>query len=256
MYVDLHIHSTYSDGTDDILEIYNEAKELKLEKMALTDHNIIDGSIKLHQLDPEFCVKGVEIDCYYKDINLHILVYDYDENNSEFKDLVLKTNHELLKHDDLIIFELAKKNIVSIDEYNNFEKNPKLGGWKSLQFLIYKNIVKDINDFFVLHHKYLTDDNKPKYESLKKVIDLSHKANAKVVLAHPFKSIKENTYKIIEDIVKLDIDGIEVYYPTHSKEDIFYLENLTKKNNLFKTCGCDYHGNFQNTKLGQLKIEL
>ena len=56
MYVDLHMHSTYSDGTDDIVELYEKAKSLKLEKMALTDHNVIEGSVKLHKNQDLTCV--------------------------------------------------------------------------------------------------------------------------------------------------------------------------------------------------------
>ena len=256
MYVDLHMHSTYSDGTDDIVELYEKAKSLKLEKMALTDHNVIEGSVKLHKLDPDFCVKGVEIDCYYNEHNLHILVYDYDEKNIEFLELVKKTNYELLHHDDMIIYELVKENLFELSEYEKFNKNVKLGGWKSLQFLIHKGIVNDINEFFVLQNKYLSENNKPKYYSLETVIDIAHKANGKVVFAHPFKSVKTNQYKTIEEIVKMNIDGIEVYYPSHSKEDTFYLENLALKHKLFKTCGCDYHGPFQSTSIGQLKVNI
>lgn len=90
--VDLHIHSKYSDGKLDPVEIVEQAQKKGLKYMAIADHNTIDAYLSTNILKDEMVIPAVEFDCVYKGILIHILGYGIDIDNSDLKTLYSK-NH-------------------------------------------------------------------------------------------------------------------------------------------------------------------
>jgi len=89
--IDLHIHSTYSDGKAEFLEIVKQAKEKGIKHIAITDHNTIQGHID----NPETqVIPGVEFDVWYKYIFLHLLAYGIDIHNPEMQKFYAKNKKE------------------------------------------------------------------------------------------------------------------------------------------------------------------
>ncbi len=87
--VNLHIHSTFSDGRVDFLDLIQEAEKLNLELFSITDHNTFEGYYTLEKIPPNMII-GIEFDCFI-DLNLpHILGYGVDINNEELKSLTAK----------------------------------------------------------------------------------------------------------------------------------------------------------------------
>lgn len=89
--VNLHIHSTYSDGKAKFEDILYQAKEKGLKAFAIADHNTVQG----HKDNPESeAIPAVEFDVWYKYIFLHLLAYGIDINNKELKPFLAKNKKE------------------------------------------------------------------------------------------------------------------------------------------------------------------
>lgn len=186
--VNLHIHSTYSDGRVEFNELIKQAKELNLKYYSITDHNSIEGYKHLEKM-PDGLIVGVEFDCFF-DLNLpHILGYNIDINNPELNALTTKFEKGIM--------EVPKRILTS--------RNPK------------------------------------------KVIDAIHSAGGIAVLAHPCCYWCLSLDKFIQKLVKMGLDGVEVYYPYdritrivkfHSRKTV---KKLAEKYNLLLTGGEDQH---------------
>ena len=97
MLADLHMHSYYSDGTMSPREIVEDAKKRNVQLIAITDHNGLDSYTELKEAAEEFGIKvirGVEIDARFEDIVVHILAYNFQDNEKLFN-LVHKAKNEL-----------------------------------------------------------------------------------------------------------------------------------------------------------------
>lgn len=87
----LHIHSTYSDGKADFKDIIESAKNRGYKLISITDHNTIDGH-KIYK--DEILIPGVEFDCWYGYVFIHLLAYGFDVNNEELNKFMAKTKAE------------------------------------------------------------------------------------------------------------------------------------------------------------------
>ena len=90
----LHIHSTYSDGKCTFDELVEQGKLLKLEHMAICDHNSVEGWKNFDYKKCDFLITGVEFDCFYKGTLLHILGYGFDPNNQDLNAICAKSKSE------------------------------------------------------------------------------------------------------------------------------------------------------------------
>ena len=104
--VDLHIHTTYSDGTCSVKEILKQAESLKLDYISITDH---DKCLAYEELK---IIKGIEIKCFYKGSTIEVLGYDYDyeKMNLWVKEFYAKKIERLLKQSILINYMISVKN--------------------------------------------------------------------------------------------------------------------------------------------------
>lgn len=261
---DLHIHSYYSDGTMSIKEILEEAKNKNIGMLAITDHNVIDGSRELLKEDSKYnikCISGVEIDAIYNDTDYHILGYNYDLDSKEFADFIY-ANNELLEEVDIKLVKKMEEDydIISLQEYLNYKYDRRRGGFKALNYLIDKGLATNLNDVFKICDKYNHKYTCVKFPSISEVCSMIHKANGKAVLAHPGRVIPTDDIdefkRIILDIINMGIDGIECYYPSHSKEITNICLNICREKNILITCGSDSHGNFTGEKIGIMDVSV
>lgn len=258
---DMHIHSFYSDGTYSPEKILEEAKRNHVSVISITDHNCLDGYDSLLSQNEIEVIAGVELDCTDKGINYHVLGYGIDIQNEKFRSFVRKNNEKLEK----VNTELLKKVILdhpecSLNEYHNYHYDRKKGGWKLLHYFMEKGLSDSLQDGFRIyaqyHHSYTCGD----FPSMKEVCDQIHQAKGRAVLAHPQKVIRPASYehfeKTAEALLKNGLDGIECYYPSQDEKAAEICVNLCKKYDLMITCGCDCHGDFENTKIGELDRSL
>ena len=242
MKADLHVHSSYSDGTMSVFEINEYAKQKSLDIVAITDHDNLESSKDIDNLNSDILLlTGVELSTFYNKENIHILGYFYNNEitTDEIKEYLnkLRTNRDKRIHE--IIYKLKEFYNIII-EYEDVTKfaDGAIGRVHVAQ-AISEKYGCSLNEAF---DRYIGNNAKAYVPTTnldtKEAIELLHRNNAIAVVAHPIH-VKNNS---VEDIVKLGVDGIEIYYPEHSDKDIKKYLEIAKKYNLVVTGGSDFHG--------------
>ena len=247
--IDLHSHSTHSDGTLTPSEFLILAKEKGIEYFAITDHDDIEGSKKLIESkhDGITVYSGVELNAKVDKGQMHILGYNIDlyneELNKRLKELKENSKHNIMLYvkqlkEDFNI-ELPQKDI---DEILNREGN--IGRPLLALLLIKYGYVSTVAEAF---EKYLRDDkvrNHKMWITKEECINLILNAGGIAVLAHPFtlKLTDEELHEEIKTLVDLGLKGIEIVHSNSNEEQREYYKQLAKEFNLITTGGTDYHG--------------
>lgn len=285
--IDIHMHTTYSDGADSLIEVLKKAEQLKLEYISITDHDNCNAYKELAQIDikkyftgkiiPGIEFKGVNdngrlmellgyyinpykmqkwCDEYYKDKSKEKLQQKYFDI---LYDKATNMGLVLSKKEDLN-FD-GKKQWASLAMYNEIKAHEEN----------YEKLPADLMESFdTFSKKYCADKNfdlyidKTKdYPTIKEISDIIKKCGGLIFMPHVY------IYPWIEDMDKhilrfkneYGINGVECFHSTFNEEKINYLLQFCKKNNLFVSGGSDYHGvNKKNVEMavgkGNLHIEV
>lgn len=263
-YVDLHLHSYYSDGTMSPEEIVRTAADNQVGLIAITDHNILTAARELGALADSYgisFIKGVELDSIDQEADIHILGYGVDIRNESFMAFV-KRNREILDDISIRLITDMEKDYenITLEDFKAFSYDRSLGGWKALHYLRSKGLTEKLRDGFLIYNQYGITNDSGDYPSLQEVIEQIHKAGGKAVLAHPGVSIREMNQQLFHEklirLLKQGLDGIECYYPMHTEEITKLCLSVCREHKLLITTGSDCHGDFGYSKIGELKITL
>lgn len=248
--IDLHVHSTVSDGTFTPREVAFYAKAKGLSAIALTDHDSMDGledCMAAAKLVDLLVIPGIELTGNYKGAEIHILGYYLDKEHR-----ILKAKLEQL------VIDREARNIKMLTNLidQGFDLTPTdlypPGTLKGVltrahfaRALYNKGYASSIDDAFA---KYLSSD-KPAYvkrQSMDYVecINLIHTAGGVAVIAHPhlYRFSPEKFPIFTRDMISAGIDGIESIYPKYNDEQTIQLFDLCFTHNLISTGGSDFHG--------------
>lgn len=257
-FTDLHCHSVYSDGTCTPQELITIAKQKHLVGIALTDHDTVEGLEELIQASKTAGVKiitGVELSANHGDIPVHILGYGFDHKHPSLHNNLKKIQKTRKTRNNKIFENINGMGIdISWPEIHAIAGTGQIGRPHFATFLINKGLVQNNAEAFNL---YLRKD-KPAYAkreilTIEDAIDYIHKAHGLAVIAHPgmLPCNQDKTMQLIETFIKMGLDGVEAYYPTHSNTLRNRLLGLCRTENLAVTGGSDYHGEIRsNTSLG------
>ncbi|WP_317366549.1 PHP domain-containing protein [uncultured Tyzzerella sp.] len=261
--IDLHTHSTYSDGTYSPKDLIELAYKNGIKAIAITDHDTIEGisyaKEKAKELNIEL-INGVEFSANYKGIEIHILGYFLDITNKNLLNL-LKDLEKTRNKRNLELIE--KLNNIGLDISFDYVKSLSGSGLITKAHfataLVKKGYAKTRNDAFSLY----LGKGKPAYVqrvliSYKDAINFIHNANGISVLAHPiiYKLSEMDLELAIKDLKHSGLNGIECYYPSNTLKQTNFLLSLAKKYNLKVTGGSDFHGeNRPNVSLGNIFLE-
>ena len=251
MLTDLHMHSYYSDGTMSPREIVEDAKKRNVQLIAITDHNVLDSYTELKEAAEEFGIKvirGVEIDARFEDIVVHILAYNFEDNENLFN-LIHKAKNELLETSIELIKRMENDyENISSEDYEAYDYDRRKGGWKGIHYLFDRGITSELFEGVKYYGQYKCGHEYFDYPTVEEVIDAVHEANGYVVLAHPCNYYKNNTKEeVLEKLEKfksIGIDGVECYYPANSEMMTETCIEFCKNNNMIITVGSDSHGDF------------
>lgn len=257
--IDMHLHTSASDGTWTAEELLERITEKNIKVFSITDHDTIENSLKIISNIPNnICyVIGVEISCTYNNQEYHITAYDFDYKNLELQEL-LKFN--MLQRNDnntAIIKYLNRINrLTDIEDYFTYKYESNRGGWKSLNYLLDKNIIEDMRGYFEIMER---SNERLCFKEPKEVIDIIKAAGGYSFLAHPsaYKKGEKLPLKILKDWIDYGISGIECYSPyLKNIEDSNYYVDFCNENNLMISAGSDCHGEFNNRTLGVPKVTM
>ncbi len=269
MKIDLHIHSKdCSDGKITLTEIFEEARQRKIDVISITDHDSIDCQESAEILAEKNGIRyitGVELNISFshhdyrdsKPISLDMLGYQFDINNQALnrklqevrafrrkraEQILEKLNHELIKNK---MKSFSHKDLEAIEE----TVDGSFGRPHIANYMVTKGIVPDRQAAFDL---YLVKCNVPKMPvSLEEASDLIRGAGGKLIFAHPNNpkgtslikfttSIKEQLL-IIKETMLPYLDGIECWHSIHDRETIASYAAFAKKEGLMITGGSDCH---------------
>lgn len=263
-YIDLHMHSYYSDdGEFEPKQLIDLCLEKNIKYFSIADHNSVRG-IKEAK---EYCVgkniniiPAIELDCTFNEINLHVLGYGIDYDKTVFYDIedniikqeqfASKKRMKLVKElgidfSDEVINSLSRNGVVNGEmiaeaamEFDKNHENPLLMPY-------YENGSRSDNPYVNFYWDYCAQGKAAYAEvsfiSLQEAINIIEESGGIPILAHPGNNIKESI-NLLEQIISCGIKGIEVYSSYHSKEQVEFYKKFSLKHKLLLTCGSDFHG--------------
>lgn len=264
---DLHIHSNFSDGSDSIEELVGKINALKLDVFALTDHDTFEGVIELekYKLNGIKFIKGIELTCKTKDVKCHILGYGIDTTNKNLKNLIEKGKILRKQKLDLRIEYLKNvHNIVLNEDELSWLYSRKSFVKTHLANVLVKRGLADNN--LSAMEKYLDGckTGNTRFDGFE-AVDTLKSAGAIPVWAHPIGGEgerhikKEEFYPKLKTMLEAGIEGIECYYSRYNADEIKFLVDCAKENNLLISGGSDYHGlnkDIPLLKLNELNIPV
>jgi 3',5'-nucleoside bisphosphate phosphatase len=259
-WIDLHCHSTASDGTLPPADVVRLAVRSGLSALALTDHDTVGGiaeaaaEAKTSGLD---FLSGIEISAEFPHPGtMHILGYGVDPERPALKSLTDQLIAGRDNRNPQIVAKLNELNIaVTMAEWEAEAKGGVLGRPQLAAILMRKGYVSSIKQAF---DKYI-GQGAPAYfdkERLtpKQALERIHDAGGLPVLAHAIQLRTNNDgelNRIVKDLVDQGLAGIEVYHSDHNAEWIEKCKGLADRYKLLKTGGSDFHGtNKQHIELG------
>ena len=257
--IDLHTHTTASDGTDTPFELVNKALSAGITTLAITDHDTTSGWSQAIQAlrTPLSLVLGAEISTLTKDgISVHMLGLLFDGENSEMQIMLSESRDTRLPRMRKMIELLAADGIaITMDDVMAAAPEGATVGRPHLADALVKNGVVGTRDeaFLDLLHndsKYYVTHAAPTPES---AIACINRAGGVAVVAHPFASRRGETISAtsFSSLVEAGLHGIEVNHRDHSADERKQLAHIADELGLVKTGSSDYHGNGKLNSLGE-----
>lgn len=259
--VDLHIHTTASDGSLTPKQVAKEAAEKNLRAIAITDHDTINGVAEGLAAGKELSidvVPGVEFGVDYKVKETHILGYFSEKNYLGIKsyfDWILEKRHE---RNRMLIHNLNSQGYgVTIEEMYEKADGGTPGRPHLAKCLIEKGYAENVNEAFdniLLTKAIYVPREKTSPESV--MTEILNNSGIPV-LAHPVYLDNEGMFDIaINEFMELGLKGIEVIHSDHNASHTKKYMDFAKKNNLIMTGGSDFHGaNKDNAFIGVPEVE-
>lgn len=255
--IDLHIHTSASDGENTCLEIEEMAEREGASVYAITDHDTVMGYEGFHPKNNGILfIKGVEITAqdfsFPKKSRFHILGYDMNVKDTYFtkfleeqrknslESFYLKWEY-LKKHYPKISKQIKEEEIFSLMKLTRNIGSPDLA-----HLMITYNLVESVSEAFHLYLKETNEETKSfkKTVSPQKVIEVIQRAGGLSSMAHPI-SVTKDLKKLREyllELQKVGLCGIEASHYTYTKEDQAFFKNMCKKYDFLESAGTDYHG--------------
>jgi hypothetical protein len=250
-FVELHCHSTASDGTASPREVVRAAHEAGLTGLALTDHDTVagcaDAADEAATLGIDF-IPGIEISCEFpRPGTMHLLGYGVDPRSPVLHDLTRRLIAGRNERNVKIVESLRAQNVaITIDEVLDQAKGGTVGRPHFAAILVRKGYVKSAQEAF---NKYLGQSGSTYVDketvNAKRAIEMIRESGGLPVLAHPVQLKRENFGQLentVKELADYGLAGIETIHSDHREILIEELFDLARRFNLIPTGGSDFHG--------------
>lgn len=249
-FIDLHVHSSASDGSFPPEEVVTLAKQTGLSAFALTDHDTVSGIeqalIYSKKIGGITVIPGTELSCYYGKREIHIIGLFINHKDSNFLSELKKLKDAREARNERMVQNFVNAGIpLTIEELKHGNPTSVITRAHFARVLTEKGYCKDKNDAF---EKYLGIGcpyylPKPKVTP-EHVLKLITDAGGIAVLAHPYsyKFSKSEVETLLDYLIPLGLSGMECYYSTYDNGQIQELRSMALSKNLLVSGGSDFHG--------------
>ena len=255
-FVDLHAHSTASDGSRSPADVVREAKRIGLSAIALTDHDTLDGIAEAVAAGLELGVRivpGIELSAVEGESETHILGLHLSDTRTMESELLGLRDMRRARAARIVqrLNDLGVR--IGLEAVLEQAAGGAVGRPHVARAMIAEGWAVDFRDAF---DRYL-GNGRPAYVSKERLavtdaIGLIHRAGGLAVLAHPAHS---GTRERIAGFVAQGMDGVEVRHPSHSADDIARLSALVDHFSLVPSGGSDWHGAAEGARvLGMMRV--
>lgn len=258
--IDLHLHSTASDGSVAPGELISLARREGVGFAALTDHDTVAGVEEFLAAATEApeveAIGGIEVSCVHQGVYTHILGYGVEKAS----DSMLRTLEEFRVARDQrcvdIVERLRELGVdLDLDEVMAESGGESVGRPHIAAVMVRKGVVADVSAAF---REYLATGKKAYVERKKplgvEAVEFLRSEKLVPVLAHPptLHMPAENLAGFVKELVDVGLRGIECYYPGYSESDAGRCLTLAKRHGLLRTGGSDFHGDSKpNIRVGK-----
>ncbi|HEX8523689.1 MAG TPA: PHP domain-containing protein [Tepidisphaeraceae bacterium] len=258
-FVDLHCHSTASDGTLAPRDVVRLSRESNLSGLALTDHDTIAGVEEAEGAARELGITflpGIEISCAFPTPGtLHMLGYGVDPQSAVLREMMRQLIEARDNRNPRIIAKLNQMGVaITMDEVEREAGGTVIGRPHVAAVLVRKGYVSSIKNAF---DKYLGQGapaffDKERLEP-RRALELIAQSGGLAVLAHPIQLRASNDAeleRVVKDLVDLGLAGIETIHSDHDAAHIEKYARLADRFGLLQTGGSDFHGTNKTITLG------
>jgi predicted metal-dependent phosphoesterase TrpH len=248
--IDLHVHTTASDGTMRPAEVVKYAQKKGLRAIAITDHDTIEGLGEAIHEGNELgfeIIPGVELSVDSPTGTMHVLGYYIDPASAELAGKLLILQQARMERNLTIIEQLRGLGInMELSEVKAAPEHGQIGRPHFAHTLVKKGYARNIQDAF---DRYF-GKGKPAYAEKfrfapEEAMHFIGTAGGITVLAHPFtlnQPLRKDLEPLIMTLKEKGLEGIEVFYPEHSEGQTRLYRSLAQKHGLLLTGGSDFHG--------------
>ena len=245
--IDLHTHSTFSDGTFTPSQLVKYAEEKGLKAFALTDHDTTEGIKEAKSIETNVeVISGVEISTRYDKKEIHIVGLYVNENDADLNKQLKYYREKRVTRNFEILEKLNSLGVdITIDDVKESCTGDVISRAHIAKALVSKGFVGSYTEAF---DRYL-GDNKCAYvprETLnyEESMELITKAGGVPVLAHPllYKMSDTNLENMMVKLRQKGLKAVEVYYSTHSNSDTQHIMAMANRVGLIYSGGSDFHG--------------
>lgn len=245
MTVDLHSHTTASDGLLAPAELLAAAAAAKIDVLAVTDHDTIDGisaaRVAAEKLPSLTLIPGIEITCWVNQTEIHVLGLGIRPETPGLTDWLARLMEERVNRLQRMAEQLARIGIVlDISEFLAPSRIGSVGRPHIARLLIAGGHAKDMEEAF---QRYLVNGRPGHVERLKlsaaDAIRRVHEAGGVAIQAHPGQMGKDED---LPQLLDWGLDGLEVFHPDHTPAMKHRYAHIVDDRKLIATGGSDFHG--------------
>ena len=247
--VDLHTHTTESDGTFTPEELILEAKRVGLSAIAITDHDSISGIKKAAPVAIENDIElipGVELSTDYNGKEVHVVGLFIDIENEHFLSKIKEFKDNRDNRNAIMVENLQKEGFaITMEELTAENPDCVITRANMARFLYEHGMIPTIQTAF---EKYIGDDCKCYVNRFKitpmDAVRLIKSAGGTAILAHPllYHMGDATLQKLIDEMKEAGLDGMEAIYCTHTPSEERQMKKLAEENGLLISGGSDFHG--------------
>ncbi|HEV7147538.1 MAG TPA: PHP domain-containing protein [Pedococcus sp.] len=257
--IDLHTHSTASDGTEPPETVVEAAARAGLDVLALTDHDTYAGWPAAARAAQELgvgLVRGVEVSCSHRGVSVHLLGYLVDPQAGALAAELEHARDSRLTRIDRMVARMAADGMpVSVEQVRALAGDgATLGrphvadvlvanGYVTSRDEAFRDVLRNGSRYYVSH--YAPDPVR--------AVELVRQAGGVPVMAHPFANARGWTVddEVIEAMAEAGLAGLEAHHRDHTPREVAHAEALAARLGLFVTGSSDYHGTGKENRLGE-----